>query len=100
MHPGTDPHSGPMSASEAKVVPTEDSAAAARSRAPSSDATPPEFSRRRFVAGILLVGGLAFAGIAVAVAARGGLDALRTGAMPNAGLLLVALGLIREAVEI
>jgi len=43
---------------------------------------------------MLLVGGLAFAGVAIGVASRGGFAALRTGVAPNPGLLLVALGLM------
>ena len=39
---------------------------------------PPEFSRRRLVAGLLLLSGLAIGGIALAMAGRGGLEAFRT----------------------
>lgn len=68
---------------------------AARSGSPSSpEAAPPEFSRRRFVAGLLLVAALAVAGFAAAVVGRGGFDALRSGATPDPGMLAVGLALM------
>lgn len=71
-------------------------AAPEKSAAPDAprEAPPPRFSRRRFVAGLLLVAGLAFAGVAAGVASRGGFAALRTGVAPDPGLLLIALGLM------
>ncbi|HMB69908.1 MAG TPA: lysylphosphatidylglycerol synthase domain-containing protein, partial [bacterium] len=56
-----------------------------------SEALPPEFSRRRFVAGLLLVAALAVAGFAAAVVGRGGFDALRSGVNPDPKMLGVGL---------
>lgn len=64
-----------------------------RPRAP-SDASPPDFSQRRLVAGLLLVLALAVAGFAAAVAGRGGFEALRSGMNPEPRMLAVGLGLM------
>jgi uncharacterized protein (TIRG00374 family) len=45
---------------------------------------------RRFVAGLVLIVGLAVAGVAVAVVGRGGWDAFRTGVTPNFRMLGIA----------
>ncbi|NNE44860.1 MAG: flippase-like domain-containing protein [Gemmatimonadetes bacterium] len=62
----------------------------ARSREP----VPPDFSTQKFVAGMLLIAGLAVAGVAVAVAGRGGWDAFRSGANPDLKMLALASGLM------
>jgi uncharacterized protein (TIRG00374 family) len=58
-------------------------------RAP-SEIQPPEFSRRRLVAGLLLLSGLAVGGIALAMAGRGGLQAFRSVRPPDPFFLFVA----------
>jgi uncharacterized protein (TIRG00374 family) len=61
------------------------------SRPAAPAAPPPDFSSRRLVAGILLGTGLAVAGIAIAIASRGGLDALRTATPPDFRYATIAL---------
>jgi hypothetical protein len=53
-----------------------------------------DFTARRFAAGLLLFAGLAFAGTAVAVAGRGGWEALHGGFAPDVRLLAVAVALM------
>ena len=57
---------------------------------PPDGVTPPEFSTRRLVAGIGIGTGLAVAGIAIAMAGRGGVDVFRTAAPPNLAFMGIA----------
>jgi len=55
------------------------------------EAAPPDFSSRRLIAGILLGTGLAVAGIAIAIAGRGGFEAFRTASPPDLRYAGIAL---------